>query len=99
MRSSQIKPFCCSALLSEIVQRCLKLLVKGREAFQLINNFRQEQDHVELEIERHIAGVNQPESSKNKYVQLTRGLQVINPTYANTAFMEYLRGVAHNLEL
>jgi len=36
--------------------------------FKLINHFRLEQDHVEIEIERHLSGVNQPEASKKKYV-------------------------------
>jgi len=50
-------------------------------------------------IKRHLAGVNQPEASKNKYVQLNRRLQAIVPTYANVSVMDYLRGIAHNLEL
>ncbi|KAL3847168.1 hypothetical protein ACJMK2_018094 [Sinanodonta woodiana] len=35
--------------------------------YKLINHFRLEQDHIEIELERHLAGVNQPEASKNKY--------------------------------
>ena len=58
--------------------------------FKLINHFHLEQDHVEIEIERHLSGVNQPEASKNKYVQLNRRLQTIIPIYPNTALMDYL---------
>lgn len=67
--------------------------------YKLINQFRLEQDHIEIELERHLAGVNQPEASKNKYVQLNRRLQAIASTYANDSMMDYLRGIAHNLAI
>jgi hypothetical protein len=67
--------------------------------FKLINHFRLEQDHVEIEMERHLSGVIQPQASKNKYVQLNRRLQALLPTYANVNVMVYLRGIAHNLEI
>ncbi|KAL3877189.1 hypothetical protein ACJMK2_034930 [Sinanodonta woodiana] len=67
--------------------------------YKLINHFRLEQYHIEIELESHLAGVNQPEASKNKYVQLNRRLQAIVSTYANDSMMDYLRGIVHNLEI
>lgn len=67
--------------------------------YKLIEHFRQEQDHYELKIERFRAGFRQPESSKSKYVRLNRRLKALVPTYGTVPVADYLRGIAHNINI
>ncbi|KAB0796844.1 hypothetical protein PPYR_10905 [Photinus pyralis] len=67
--------------------------------YKLIDQFKKEQDHVEILHTRITAGIQHPESSKRKYVQLNRRLEVLTDNYDNTAVMDYLRGISHNMEI
>jgi hypothetical protein len=67
--------------------------------YRLIDQFRKEQDRVEIDLERFQAGIRQPEASKAKYVQLNRRLQTLIPTYNTINILDYLRGIAYNLSI
>jgi hypothetical protein len=67
--------------------------------FKLINQFLQEQDHIEIQRERYLAGARKSESSRSKYVQLNRRLNTVAGTYGTIPSTDYLRGIAHNLTL
>ena len=67
--------------------------------YKLIEQFRQEQDHYELKIKRFHTGIRRPEASKLKYIRLNRRLQALVPTYGTILDSEYLRGIAHNLNI
>ena len=64
----------------------------------LANNYR-EQDHTEQLIAGFNAANQTAVSSKNKYIQVTRRLTVLLPTYGTRPLLEFLSGVAHNIEL
>jgi len=57
----------------------------------VIEHIKAEQDHTEQLIARFNAGNQTAVSSRNKYIQVTRRLAALLPTF--------LRGVAHNIEL
>ena len=59
--------------------------------YKLIEHIKAEQDHTEQLIARFNAGNQTAVSSRNKYIQVTRRLAALLPTF--------LRGVAHNIEL
>jgi hypothetical protein len=67
--------------------------------YKLVEHFKQEQDHVEQQIERYNAGVRQAEASKTKYVQLNRRLCALIPTYGQKPLLDFLRAVSYNLTL
>ena len=67
--------------------------------YKLVEQFRREQDHYELKIERFQAGFRHPEASKAKYVRLNRRLQALVPTYGAVPLLDYLRGVVHNINI
>jgi hypothetical protein len=67
--------------------------------FKLIGQFRKEQDKVEIDIARFQAGNRQAEASKAKYVQLSRRLCTLVPTYDNAECLDYLRRIAYNLAI
>lgn len=67
--------------------------------FKLIDHFRQEQNTIELFIQRYNSGVRAPEASKKKYAELNRRLKTLVANYINMNILDYLRGIAHNLEL
>lgn len=67
--------------------------------YKLVEHFRQEQSHYELKIERFHAGIRQLEASKSKYVRLNRRLQALVPTYGTVPVGDYLRAIAHNMNL
>jgi len=67
--------------------------------YKLIEHIQTEQDHTEQQIARFNAGSQTSVSSKNKYIQVTRRLTALLPTYGNRPLVQYLRGVAHNIEL
>jgi hypothetical protein len=67
--------------------------------YKLVDDFRKEQDPVEIMIERYRAGFRQPEASKSKYVRLNRRLLALVPTYVNVPVLDYLRGIAHNVAI
>jgi len=59
--------------------------------YKLVEHIKAEQDHTEQLIARFNAGNQTAVSSRNKYIQVTRRLAALLPTF--------LRGVAHNIEL
>ncbi|XP_059147899.1 uncharacterized protein LOC131935505 [Physella acuta] len=67
--------------------------------YKIVEHFRKEQDHVEIQLQRIRDGVQWPTSSKSKYVQLNRRLESILPMYGMIANMDYLRRIAHNLSM
>jgi len=67
--------------------------------YKLVDQFRKEQDSVEIAMARFNSGFRQPEASKAKYVQLNRRLQAVCETYGATAILDYLRAIAHNLSI
>ena len=60
----------------------------------LANNCR-EQDHTEQLIDRFNAGNQTAVSGKNKYIQVTRRLTALLPTYGTRPLLEFLSGVAY----
>jgi hypothetical protein len=66
---------------------------------KIIDHFRKEQDHVEVEMKGFRAEIQHPVALKTKYVQLNRRLEAILPMYGNIANMDYLRKISHNLSL
>lgn len=67
--------------------------------FKLIEQFRKEQDHVEIQLERFHGGERRPEASKSKYVQLNKRIKNIADSYRNLPLIDYLRTIAHNLTI
>lgn len=67
--------------------------------YKLIEQFRKEQDHVEIQLTRLAAGINHPNSSKRKYVQLSRRLETLTENYDDSAVLDYLRRISYNLEI
>jgi hypothetical protein len=68
--------------------------------FKLIEQFRREQDHVEIQLERYRNGVRRNgAASKAKYVQVTRRLTTVAATFGSIPVVDYLRGIAYNLTL
>lgn len=51
--------------------------------FKLIKQFRKEQDHAKIQLEKFNSGECQPEASKCKYRQLSQSLKNIVETYAD----------------
>ena len=67
--------------------------------YSLVEHFRREQDHIEQKISRIHAGLtNNPPSSKAKYVQLTRRLSAIIPTYSTRELKDYLSAISKNID-
>nr|XP_033798636.1 uncharacterized protein LOC117359609 [Geotrypetes seraphini] len=67
--------------------------------FKLLEHIQREQDHTEQLLARFQAGNRAPPSSKSTYVRVTQRLTTLLPTYGQTPLFQYLRGIAHNLEL
>lgn len=67
--------------------------------YKLVEHFRKEQDHTELLVTRHQAGAVVRAAPKSKYVTVTKRLQSIVPTYGTVQVLDYLRSVAHNVNL
>jgi len=67
--------------------------------YKLIEHIQAEQDHTEQLIARFNAGNQTAVSSKNKYVQVTRRLTVLLLMNGTRPLLEFLRGVAHNIEI
>ena len=67
--------------------------------FKLIEQFRKEQDHVEIQLEKYNSGDRQQEASNCKYVQLNKRLKNIVKTYADRPLIDYQRGIAHNMTI
>jgi hypothetical protein len=68
--------------------------------FKLIEQFRKEQDHVEIQLDRYRAGARRNgAASRAKYVQVTRRLTTVASTFGTVPDVDYLRGIAHNLAL
>lgn len=67
--------------------------------FKLIDQFRKEQDRVEIELQRFRTGIRYPEASKQKYVQLNRRLETLVGNYNADDLIPYLRGISNNLTL
>ena len=67
--------------------------------YKLVKHFIQEQDHYELKMERYRAGFRHPEASKSKYIRLNRRLQALVATYGTVPSDDYLRGIAHNIDI
>ncbi|KII61887.1 hypothetical protein RF11_14163 [Thelohanellus kitauei] len=67
--------------------------------YKLIENFRFEQDLAEQTISRISSGINTQPASKSKYIQLSRRLAAILPTYEGRDLIEYLRAVSHNINI
>jgi len=65
--------------------------------YKLIEHIQAERDHTEQLTARFNAG-NQT-SSKNKYIQVTRRLTALLPTYGTKSLLEFVRDVAHNTQL
>ena len=61
--------------------------------YTLVHHFRREQDLTEQTISRIQA------ASKSKYVQLSRRLAAILPTYAGRDLKDYLRAVSHDIDI
>jgi hypothetical protein len=66
---------------------------------KIIDHFRKEQDHVEIQLQRFRDGIEHPAASKTKYVQLNHRLEAILPMYGNIPNVDYLRRIAHNLSM
>ena len=64
--------------------------------YTLVHHFRREQDLTEQTISR-IIGLQA--ASKSKYVQLSKRLAAILPTYAGRDLNDYLRAVSHNIDI
>ena len=54
--------------------------------YKLVEQFRREQDHYELKIEKFRAGIRHPEASKSKYVRLNRRRAFVG-AHLSCAFM------------
>lgn len=67
--------------------------------YKLLEQFRQEQDHVEIKIERSRLGFKRPTASKSKYIKLNERLQELMPLYGSITNLEYLRRLAQNIEI
>ena len=67
--------------------------------YKLVEHFKQEQDHVELLVARYQSGAVVTDAPKAKYVRVTKRLQTIVPTYGTIPKLDYLRAIAHNVEL
>ena len=66
--------------------------------FQFIRVLRREQALNEVKQARMIAGKN-PSSQKRKYVAVTNRISTLVGEFENRGQLEYLRGIAHNLQL
>ena len=66
--------------------------------YKLIEHIQTEPDHTEQHIARFNAGNQTSVSSKNRYIQVTRRLTALLPTYGNRPLLQYLRGIAHNIK-
>jgi hypothetical protein len=67
--------------------------------YTLVDHFRCEQDITEQTISRIQSGISSQAASKSKYVQLSRRLAAILPTYEGRDLKDYLRAVSHNIEI
>src|SRR5277367_4149425 len=67
--------------------------------YKLIENFKKEQDHVEILLERYDQGHRNAASPKSSYAKVTRRLLNLLPTYGTGPITEYLKAVSHNLSL
>ena len=66
---------------------------------KIIDHFRKEQDHVEIDLQRYRDGIQHPVATKTKYIQLNRRFEAILPMYGNIQNLDYLRRIAHNLAI
>ena len=65
--------------------------------YSLINQFRTEQDFVELILQRIRAGEEFPQFSSQIYAKVSERIERVVEQYNNLPILDYLRGVAHNL--
>ena len=67
--------------------------------YTLIDHFRREQDLTEQTISRIFSGISTQTASKSKYIQLSKSLAAIIPTYNGREFKDYLHAVALNFDI
>ena len=67
--------------------------------YTLLDHFRRQQDLTEQTMSRIHSRICSLPSSKSKYVQLSRRLAAILPTYEGRDLKDYLRAVCHNIEI
>jgi hypothetical protein len=67
--------------------------------FTLIDVFRKEQSHTENLLAQLSVGRQVARNSRSKYLQITRRLQTLQASYDVQAKSDFLRGVAHNIDL
>ena len=68
--------------------------------YKLIDQFRKEQDRVEIDIQRFYAGIRNAKASKLNNIQLNQRLKILVQNYnSNNSVIDYLRGISNNLEL
>ena len=67
--------------------------------YKLISHFRIEQENIEQCVTWFLAEELNEDASKEKYVQLSRRLNALMPTYGNRPLLDFLRAVSQNLTL
>ena len=67
--------------------------------YKLISHFRIEQENIGQCVARFLAGEVKEDANKAKYVQLSRRLNALMPTYGNRPLLDFLRAVSQNLTL
>ncbi|BFZ03225.1 hypothetical protein BsWGS_06264 [Bradybaena similaris] len=67
--------------------------------YTLVDHFRREQDLTEQTMIRVQSGICSQASSKSKYVQVSRRLAAILPTYGGRDLKAYLHAVSRNIEI
>ena len=67
--------------------------------YKLLQYLHNEQQHNRILVQRYRDGHRRPESSKNKYIKLTRRLRTVVGQYGTIANLDYLRAIAHNLSI
>lgn len=67
--------------------------------YKIVKHFQNEQDHVEIQMQRFRDGIHNTVGSRPRYIQLNRRLNAILPMYGIIPNMDYLRRIAHNLSM
>ena len=67
--------------------------------YKLISHFQSEEENIEQCVARFLAGELNEDASKAKYVQLSRRLNALMPTYGNRSLLDFLRAFSQNLTL
>ena len=66
--------------------------------WKFIDGLKKEQSFNELKLEQFVAG-HQPPKGKKKYQEAANRIKSIVEEYGNRPVLQYLRGIAHNINL